>query len=82
MINFASKLGLIYIEDQVSNTSTVCFANETDMKNAYKTGFTKRDLTYYLWYVYQSRGAQWLEEELTTDSTKFWELVEHGKILN
>ncbi|HMS70586.1 MAG: hypothetical protein KA767_07475 [Saprospiraceae bacterium] len=80
MLKFANKLGLLYIEYQEGGTGMVCFANETDMKNAYKTGFTKRDLTYYFWYLYQVRGAQWLEEELTTDSTKFWELVEYGKI--
>lgn len=82
MINFASKLGLLYIEDQVGNKSTVCFANEADMKSAYKTGFTKGDLAYYFWYLYQVSGDQWLDEELTTDTTNFWEMVERGKILS
>jgi hypothetical protein len=82
VLSFASNLGLIYIEDQESNASTVCFAHADEMKNAFKTGFTKRDLTYYLWYLYQVRRAQWLDEELTTDSTKFWEMVEQGKILS
>jgi len=82
VLKFASKLGLFFIEDQEGGTGKVCFANEADMKNAYKTGFTKRDLAYYFWYLYQVRGDQWLDEELTTDTTNFWEMVERGKILS